>query len=96
MARQPIRIPLAERLDDETLIKHLENRHRGSLRLHFTPEPERVRLGKPRRLLARLAWEAFHGVLHASGTLPHVHVETEPDASSGNSSEATRLRTEEG
>lgn len=96
MARKPIRVPLAEQMHDEALICHLEKRHRGALSLDFTPEPERVAKDKPRRLLARVAWEAFHGVLHASGTHAHVHVEVEPDASSGNTSGTTKLRTEEG
>lgn len=96
MVRKQVRVPLAEQMHDEALISHLEKRHRGALLLAFTPEPERAKADKPRRLLARVAWEAFHGVLHASGTHAHVHVEVEPDASSGNDSEPTRLRTEEG
>lgn len=96
MAPKRIRVPLAEQMHDEALISHLGKRHRGSLRLAFTPEPERVKAGKPRRLLARVAWEAFHGVLHASGTHGHVHVEVETDASSGNNSGSTRLGSEEG
>lgn len=95
MAPNIIRVPLAEQMHDEALICHLEKRHPHALKLKFVPEPERVAAGKPRRLLARLAWEAFHGVLHASGKHRHVHVEVEPDASSGNGSVGTRLRAEE-
>lgn len=96
MARQQIRVPLAEQMHDEALIQHLQKRHPHSLKLDFAPEPERVKAGKPRRLLARVAWEAFHGYLHASGTHRHVHIEVEPDASSGNTSDTTKLTPEEG
>lgn len=100
MARKPIRVPLAEQMHDEALICHLEKRHPHSLKLKFIPEPERVKASKPRRLLARLAWEAFHGALHASGKHAHEHIEVwpepEPVASSGNDSEPTRLASEEG
>lgn len=94
MARNAIRVPPAERMHDEDLIRHLEKRHRGALKLKFVPEPDQAAADKPRRLLARLAWEAFHGVLHKSGRHDHRHVEVET-ASSGNDSEGTRLRIEE-
>lgn len=73
---QPTRVPPIEQMDDETFIRHLELRHRPDLAMEFKPEPGRE--GQPRRLMTRIAHEAYHAVLHrraeeSGEALDHFH-----------------------
>jgi len=58
MARK--RIPLVQQMDDETFMKHMENRHAEALKMEFTIEPDRTE----RRLHSPKEWRAYHDTLH--------------------------------
>lgn len=55
-----IRVQSVEVMDDETLMKHLENRHDDDLRMDFKVEPGRAE----RRLTAPREWRTFHQAMH--------------------------------
>jgi hypothetical protein len=49
-----------DEMNDETLMKHLENRHQDDLRLSFKPDP-----GKSERTLAApTEWRTYHDTMH--------------------------------
>lgn len=70
-----MRVPKVEQMHDDALCSHLEMRHPEALTDPnlFKPEPQRE--GQPRRLMARIAWEAFHKVLHDNGEYEHEHIQ---------------------
>jgi hypothetical protein len=53
-------IPSVYNMDDETLMKHLENRHADDLRLEFRVEPDRTE----RRLQNSEVWRTYHETMH--------------------------------
>lgn len=65
------RVPFVEQMDDETFIRHLEARHGQDLAMEFKPLPGKE--GEPRRLLTRIAHEAYHHILHNREGVEHDH-----------------------
>lgn len=76
-----VRVPSAEDMSDETLMKHMEARHSEDLALKFEPEPDRVAKGLPRRLRNPQTWRTYHDYMHRlydgrdNGPYRHVHKE---------------------
>lgn len=66
-------IPNVDDMDDELLMKHLEFRHEGDLRVKFKAEPDRAE----RRLEAPREWRTFHNTMHrlSPNTYNHEHLE---------------------
>jgi hypothetical protein len=56
----PVRVPDIQVMDDETVMLHLENRHKNELAMEFLPEPGR----EDRRLHAPQEWRTYHEALH--------------------------------
>jgi len=57
---ESIRVVSVQVMDDETLMKHLENRHEDDLRMEFTVEPD----AGERRLHAPKEWRSYHEAMH--------------------------------
>jgi len=49
-----------DEMDDETLMKHLENRHKDDLRLKFQAAPDE----NARTLAASDLWRTYHQTMH--------------------------------
>ena len=68
MKRGPRKKPV-QQISDENLMKHLELRHGGDLKLEFTVEPGRTE----RRLVDRVTWEIYHDTMHRISVTGYSH-----------------------
>jgi hypothetical protein len=73
MTTLPVQVTGIEVMGDETLMLHLELRHRNDLSLEFVVDPDRPE----RRLHASAEWRTFHNTMHRLQPNSYDHLHTE-------------------
>lgn len=67
-----VHVPPVHSMDDETLMRHLEEQHPGDLKLEFKAEPDR----EERRLRNPEVWRTYHDAVHRLAVQPYQHEHT--------------------